>query len=59
MPTDEARYPDGWICGGQMGYYLCFWPWNAPHDRFSERVYAQACTIPGVGCPARVREPTS
>jgi hypothetical protein len=59
MPTDEARYPDGWICGGQMGFYFCFWPWNAPHDRFTKRVYAQACTIAEVGCPARVQEPLS
>jgi hypothetical protein len=56
---NEGRYPDGWLCGGQMGYYFCFWPWNAPHLRFSERVYAQACTIAGVGCPVRVREPIS
>jgi hypothetical protein len=53
---DYGRYPDGWLCGGQMGYYFCFWPWNAPHLRYRERVYAQSCTTAGVGCPARVRE---
>jgi hypothetical protein len=52
-PTDSVRYPDGWVCGGQMGTYFCGKPlWlGGGHPR--QYVLALACrrSLNPAGCP--------
>jgi hypothetical protein len=47
---DMERYPDGWICGGQMGTYSCDKP-SPSHP--TKAVLGLACrgVGDGVGCP--------
>ena len=53
--TGEARYRDGWVCGGQMGYYFCRYPYSRfVSGKYTREVDAQACKSRGVGCPGRV-----
>jgi hypothetical protein len=53
---DSERYRDGWVCGGQMGYYFCAYPASQLRTRrFTKEVLAQDCTDRQVGCPRRVR----
>ncbi len=46
---DTERYPDGWYCGGQMGYFYCARP-QSLHPR--EAVQALECNDRLVRCPA-------
>jgi hypothetical protein len=58
--TGESRYRDGWVCGGQMGYYFCNYPYrNFSTGKYTQMVDARACRLRGVGCPGRVREEVS
>jgi hypothetical protein len=57
IPTgsySDERYPDGWLCGGQMGYYFCGWPYSKARHPFTRLINAQACHLLHVGCPARI-----
>jgi len=50
---DSELYHDGWVCGGQMGYFNCSKP-KTLHPR--EAVEGLACHSVGVGCPRTWRE---
>jgi hypothetical protein len=49
---DTERYSDGWLCGGQMGYYSCARP-STRHPKQS--VEGIACHLGSVTCPKVVR----
>jgi hypothetical protein len=50
---NEERYPDGWICGGQMGVYVC----STPSIRNpTQEVEGLACHMGTVRCPKATRK---
>jgi hypothetical protein len=53
---DTERYPNGWVCGGQMGYYGCEYPASQLHTgRFTASVQARECNLGGVKCPRKIK----
>lgn len=54
--TGNVLYPNGWVCGGQMGSYFCAKPLWQPHGHPEQYVAALACHM-GSG-PTRVRCPS-
>jgi hypothetical protein len=57
--TGSVLYPNGWVCGGQMGSYFCAKPLWYPNEQPKEYVGALACHMgsgpTAVRCPVRVR----
>lgn len=56
--TGFVRYPNGWVCGGQMGSYFCAKPLWYPNGHPKQYVAALACHMGSgpdrVKCPRRI-----
>jgi hypothetical protein len=52
LGTGITLYRDGWLCGGQMGYYFCSFPTLTGAARY---VDGRACA-PYAGCPPTISD---